>query len=440
MADSIGELTEAQQAAIDNRALRQQALTTQVVRRFLGLDVTSLRTAIDSMPKRDARAVKQGLVRAVELLEQYGAVPHDTEISVYEESTDVRSADAAEPVSDTDDSHALDDFTFGESDEPTGDDLSGEPQLELGKRGISWAQRLLGERIDPEQTSISELTDIILTKANNPAVTKTRSGKIITARSRVMRRLAGQDQNEIAEADGTTRGAVSQWFVHTILKPIENPPHQDDTDESEVSGSDEDDTPASDVEAIVGEVFKDDEEETAEEAEQQPEPRGERSLEEEKEHVQIARIYADLCEFDSALAASFEAMVDPTNRGRMQENKHMAVEMILKKMKDIAGDLVTASAVLDDKERIRVQRLLGYSIGFGSVVSVEPSPIPLSEQLSKVNNPTEYRVIEMSLYSGLRKLAAELQRRLERGGSTMERGGPSPLQVAFTAEGAPRLV
>lgn len=430
MAESIGELTEAQQAAIDNRALRQQALTTQVVRRFLGLDAASLRTAIDSMPKRDARAVKHSLVQAVKLLEQYGAVPHDTEISVDEESTDVSGTDAAEPVSDAD-SHALDDFAFGEPDEPTGDDLSNEPQLELGKKGISWAQRLLGERVDPEQTSINELADIILARANNPAVTKTRGGKIITARSRVMRRLAGQDQNEIAEADGTTRGAVSQWFIHTILKPIENPLAQDDTDESELSGSDESDTPAPDLETIVSEVFKDDEEETATEAEEQP--REERSLEEEKEHVQIARIYADLCEFDSALAASFEAMIDPTNRGRMQENKHMAVEMILKKMRDIAGDLVTASAVLDDKERIRVQRLLGYSIGFGSVVSVEPDPIPLSEQLSKVNNPTEYRVIEMSLYSGLRKLAAELQRRLER-------GGPSPLQVAFTAEGAPRLV
>lgn len=226
MRDRSDYLTQAEQVALENGALRQHARTVETYLSLAALTALSdeqVQAGIDHIrttDKREARRLRDGLFQAVATLETLlkteagiddstslkGSVERSLEIALpaTEASQDVLSEQASE-VSEQLDMQVQTPVATPET-------------VEVVAQPVATKQSYLEKLLHLSESQLAEVSPsdaaaIIYEMAGSPAARRNQSGLVVDLVVRLERRLAGMSIDEIAEHDKTTPGSVNQWFV-----------------------------------------------------------------------------------------------------------------------------------------------------------------------------------------------------------------------------------
>ncbi len=229
MRDRSDYLTQAEQEALKNEALRQHARTIDTYLSLAALtalsdeQVTQGIDRIRSTDKKEARRIHRGLFQAVETLETLLESARETdEITIPSAITEPDQV--AAPF--IEDEVETDDAEFVEPTEMSDDEfVADERPVELVKaieqrvdqpalQENGYLQKLLHASDDQlVGVSPSMAAKVLYEMAGSPAARRNQAGNRPDLVLRLERRLSGVNVEEIARLDQTTPGSVSQWFV-----------------------------------------------------------------------------------------------------------------------------------------------------------------------------------------------------------------------------------
>lgn len=242
MIDSNNYLSPAESEALTNDALRQHAKAidtflalaalTSIPEPRIAQGVEAIRDTDKAQAKKLRKHFMQTIAALAELLPDAPVVPEETSetletVRAVEEREVVPDDVAAEETSGVAEEETPEVLTAVEAAEEAvvdNDEVSASPAgtVEVPEaqkpeeRTISkWAQDALGDYSEAElrEMSSQEIAELIYKQAGSPPTRRQQNGYKANPVERIRRRVEGVSISEIAERDGTSPAAISQWFI-----------------------------------------------------------------------------------------------------------------------------------------------------------------------------------------------------------------------------------
>lgn len=255
-----------------------------------------------------------------------------------------------------------------------------------------------------DNISLEDMVQKIIQIANPPAsrMGKGHNGNYIDAAERVRQKLLGKTYAQISSLEeGSTPGAVQQWFAVRIIRAIREASNDEATpDKAQPSLSEVEPEDELDSDAILKEHF----------AKRKPVSLPvEYKKEEEEPHEALATRFAELAGFDSLQKAAFFGYINPrpTNK-ELNPNRERMINVFKKFVEDTLAPLPVVLQRFDKEQSARIQHLLGVNVKDGKVGSTQKfQHIDMLEYAQRNGHDTA-RVSE-SLFSALENLADMLE-------------------------------
>jgi len=256
----------------------------------------------------------------------------------------------------------------------------------------------------PDDISLEDMVQKIIQTANPPAsrMGKGHNGNYIDAAERLRQKLLGKTYAQISSLEeGSTPGAVQQWFAVRIIRAIREASNDEAApDKAQASLPEIEPEDELDSDTILKEHF----------AKRKPVSLPvELKKEEEEPHEVLATRFAELAGFDSLQKAAFFGYINPrpTNK-ELNPNRERMIDRFKMFIEETIAPLPVVLQRFDKEQSARIQHLLGVNVKDGNVGSTQKfQHIDMLEHAQRNGHDTA-RVSE-SLFSALENLADMLE-------------------------------